>query len=87
MFLQAFNFYLQIIALPPGLELRVNSTKAGELRRGGFTAFRMNIEHLSMLCTMKNEKTKKKDQGTLTLSDFLTHLAVLALETCPHDPL
>jgi hypothetical protein len=39
MFLQASNLFLEIIALPPGLELRANSTKAGELYRRKFVAF------------------------------------------------
>jgi hypothetical protein len=33
MFLQASNVSLEIIALSPGLELRANSAKAGELYR------------------------------------------------------
>jgi hypothetical protein len=39
MFFQVSNLFLKIIALPPGLELRANSTKAGELYRRKFAAF------------------------------------------------
>jgi hypothetical protein len=39
MFLQVSNLFLEIITLPPGLELRANSTKAGELYRREFAAF------------------------------------------------
>jgi hypothetical protein len=63
MFLQASNIFLEIIALPPGLELRANSTKAGELYRRKFAAFRMNIEHLSTLYTMRKQIKMAKENS------------------------
>jgi hypothetical protein len=59
-FLQTSNLCLKIIALLPGLELRANSTKARGLHSGDFTAFAMNIEHLTMPYTMRKKTNEKR---------------------------
>jgi hypothetical protein len=86
MFLQTSNLCLKIIALPPGLELRANPMKARELHGGDFEAFGMNIEHLSTWYAMRKKQKKTIRKGILTFSQFPTRLAILAPETCLHDP-
>jgi hypothetical protein len=63
MFLQTSNLALEIIAFPPGLELGAKPTKSGELHDWDFTAFRMNVEHLSTLFTMRKQRKPAKEHS------------------------